>query len=250
MPKTLSALAQAAPAQAAPLTLTPRRALAAALLAAGTLVAGLAPTGAQATQLAFIELPDIDFPDIEWPKLPDIGLYKNEAGLAPAPLPRYRVGQRFTFSDGTSETVPAVENGKVVWRIGDSGKTVRSHSFLDGWAPVRQLRVVDRPTGIWPLEVGSFDRLRTQGSKRTEDGTTQPARIRDHACQVMGSERITVAAGTFDAYRVECKRYGQKRMVERRIWHFAPALDHYVRYERITRKGGRQEYRELVSSAG
>ena len=223
---------------------SPRRALIAALLAASTLVAGIAP--AQATQLAFIELPEIN-----WPTLPDLGVYENEAGLAPAPLPRYRVGQQFTFSDGTRETVTAVENGAVVWRIGKNGnKKIRSHSFLDSWAPMRRLRVVDRPTGIWPLEVGSFDRMRTQGSKRSQDGTQQPARIRDHACQVMGSERITVSAGTFDAYRIECKRYGRKRMVERRVWHFAPSIDHYVRYDRITRKGGRQEYRELVSSAG
>lgn len=237
--------------------------LAAAVFAAGSLIAGplLASSSASAqapasSQLALFELPEIELPEIDWPEielpeieLPDLGVYENKAGLDPAPRPRYRVGQRFTFSDGSTQTVAAMEGDAVVWR-NHKGRRIKSHSFLDGWASARRLRVVERPAAIWPLKVGSFDRLRVQGSKRQDDGTRKPLRVREHACQVMGSERITVAAGTFDAYRVECKRYGNKRMAERRIWHFAPAIGHYVRYERLTRKGGRQEYRELVGRSG
>lgn len=189
-----------------------------------------------------ITWPDLDLPDFD---LPDMGLYENELGLAPAPLPRYRVGQRFTFSDGSTQTVAAVEPGRVTWRDNKGRRSKRALSFVEHWATARNMRIVEGTGALWPLEVGRFDRFRVQ---RT--GKTARKRIQEHACLVMGSERITVAAGTFDAFRVECKRYSRKRIAERRIWHYAPAINHYVRFERITRKGGRREYRELVAKSG
>lgn len=189
-----------------------------------------------------IAWPDLDLPDFD---LPDMGLYENELGLAPAPLPRYRVGQRFTFSDGSTQTVAAVEPGRVTWRDNKGRRSKRALSFVEHWATARNMRIVEGTSALWPLEVGRFDRFRVQ---RT--GKTARKRIQEHACLVMGSERITVAAGTFDAFRVECKRYSRKRIAERRIWHYAPAINHYVRFERITRKGGRREYRELVAKSG
>ena len=194
-----------------------------------------------------ITWPDLDLPDFD---LPDMGLYENELGLAPAPLPRYRVGQRFTFSDGSTQTVAAVEPGRVTWRDHKGRRSKRALSFVEHWATARNMRIVEGTGALWPLDVGRFDRLRVQRVGKATDGGKTRKRIQEHACLVMGSERITVAAGTFDSFRVECKRYSRKRIAERRIWHYAPAINHYVRFERITRKGGRREYRELVAKSG
>ncbi len=176
--------------------------------------------------------------------------------MAPAAKPSYRSGQRFTYSDGQVMQVVSSRGEEVVWRGADGTRHRTDRNFvvprLSSSGDSYERAVVNDADALWPLQVGKGDRLRVVRTQIASDGSrkTQPART--YNCRVSGTERLSVPAGTYDTYRVQCARYSGsgKRLIETKVWHYAPSLGHVVRYETIERKSGRREIAELTSSSG
>ena len=176
--------------------------------------------------------------------------------LPPAAKPSYRSGQRFTYSDGRVMQVLSSQGDEVVWRGTDGGSYRADRNFvvprLSSSSSSYQRAVVNDADALWPLQVGKGDRLRVVRSSLAADGSRTVSPARTYNCRVSGTERLSVPAGSFDTFRVQCARYSSsgKRLIETKVWHYAPSLGHVVRYETIERKSGRRDIAELVSSSG
>ncbi|GAB5469659.1 MAG: hypothetical protein Kilf2KO_26890 [Rhodospirillales bacterium] len=174
--------------------------------------------------------------------------------MAPAPLPSYRPGQSFRFSDGQSLRVVSSDAGRVVWRDQDGGQRVTARNFVVPTleAAGMERAVVNDAGGLWPLQVGKSDRMRIARTKVEPNGVRVSQGARNYNCRVSNTERITVAAGSYETYRVQCNRFSNsgKRLVETRVWHYAPAVGHFVRRDDIDRKTGWRERVELVGLSG
>ncbi len=157
--------------------------------------------------------------------------------LSQASLPTYTAGDTFSYNDGRTERVVAVKDGGVSWATnGSLIFTTRANPILPRvtWENFARKSKLDDITGppdaLWPLKVGNratFSYANTVIDKKSGESKSYGQVWR---CKVPGTARVTVPAGTFDTFRIECVRnnlwngwfYG------RRIWNYAPTLGHYV----------------------
>lgn len=173
----------------------------------------------------------------------------NKLGLEPAPLPRYQVGTKFVYSNGTWETVAGVTNNEVEWinhRNNQSAGTADFTYKRSRWQTrdrhgQRQFSQADfilgeMTTTLWPLKPGNKTRYDEIGTWYTESGAE---RNYDNywSCEVLGTEKVSVAAGDFDTWKITCKRYPNKfrstsKTREYRTWYYAPSINHWVVEER------------------
>ena len=180
--------------------------------------------------------------------------------LAPAQLPRYRVGRFFTFDDGRRETVLAAKGEVLTWRKNRFSTAVAYRNFLIppmSWETrtrKSRSRITARPRMLWPLRVGNDQRfeltqvIEAKGDARLEGGKTRIEFKRAWRCVVERTERLTVPAGTFDTYRISCFRYrpGTTNWRQTRIYHYAPKIGHFVSREDVyaARRGRRIQLTE------
>ena len=176
---------------------------------------------------------------------------KRGIALAPATLPRYAVGERFHYSDGRVEQVLGLDGDRVLWRrvggsdfAGDRDFTLPRAAWVSRGKTVRDV-VEGAPPSLWPLQVGKDTRLSVRRTITDTDGQSQSS-SRDWRCRVADTVLIKVRIGSFEAYEIRCVRYAGNRPVEVRIWHYAPEIAHYMRYERRLR-GRPPLIRELVA---
>lgn len=101
-----------------------------------------------------------------------------------------------------------------------------SWTNCDGHTGTRE--ILDRKGDIWPLQTGRKFSYRTSGKDANRGDTWK----RSYKCKV-DERRIEVAAGEFDAYRVECSSSDDKRR-----WWVSPELGVPVAGERVRRGGG------------
>lgn len=173
---------------------------------------------------------------------------ENPSGpeLGPAPLPTYNVGTTFTYTDGTWEKVTAISPGMVDWTDNRGATFSGSPDFTYGAAKwqsqtgqgtrrylLKKGLIVRKSTSLWPLQ-------KENAVSYTEMGTWQrneePARSYqvDWSCEVEGTERVSVMAGEFDAWRIVCIQYsvpsssGATRMIETKTWYYSPEIEHPV----------------------
>ena len=171
-----------------------------------------------------------------------------EAGpdLEPAGLPQYVVGTTFVYSDGTWETVRAATPEKVSWvnhrgyeSTGSPDFTHRRSEWQTGkrqgkrrFSPRRDI-AFPPATSLWPLEAGKTAGFREDGQWREGQGP-ESTYVSAWACEVAGTERVSVLAGEFDTWKIVCRRYSTNRfgsasrVKEVRNWYFAPAVGHPV----------------------
>ncbi len=169
----------------------------------------------------------------------------NKLGLAPAPLPQYKVGTKFVYSNGTWESVLDVGPEEVTWVNHRGNESIGSADFTykrrqwktrdrQGSREFKQMEfwLGEPTTTLWPLKPGNRTRYNEEGSWSTADG---PARRYDSywSCEVKGTERVSVAAGDFDTWKITCKRYSNRfrstsKTREYRTWYYAPAINHWV----------------------
>ena len=162
-----------------------------------------------------------------------------------APLPSYGLGDSYQFSDGSSDAIASIVDGRIRWQA-KNGSFVTGRDVLlprlawtDGRSSGERHYVVG-PVELFPLEPG-------KGVKFTATRSVTPFRSRqpivvqeDWRCNVAGSERTAAPAGTFDTWRVDCTMRETPPVigdgvVQRTLW-YAPAIGYYVRYEE--RDGG------------
>lgn len=110
-------------------------------------------------------------------------------------------------------------------------------------------------TALWPLEVGNSTSFSEFGSSVPNSGEgIEKVYDASWRCKVSGTESVSVAAGTFDTWRITCTRYSDSsgpsraRPREYRTWNYAPAVNHWVLEVRNYTSSRRDDKRkELVA---
>ena len=173
-----------------------------------------------------------------------------EQALAPMEAPVTPVGfTRAVIRDGEAVTQTFVSDDAG----GGSWKDSRgcAWSTEDGFAPTSQWKscpphadgtqtVTTTDGGAWPLQVGSRWSYNYTG-ENTNGGSWSGVR----KCNVVGTARITVPAGDFDSYKVECNQSSSNR-----TYYWSPsAKGGLVRYENYNHNSGRRVAWDLVSTS-
>ena len=157
--------------------------------------------------------------------------------MAPAPLPQYKVGDKFVFK------VAIVEDAHEVVAVNSKSITIKSpvfgtltqpidfsnpESWTGGITQAYTARQDQELSGLFPLKVGN----RVSGTGTfTYNSTGTYARN----CTVDKQVSVTVPAGNFDTYQIECvMKYtwpsGTNLEIDR-IW-YAPTINHWVAINR------------------
>ena len=160
--------------------------------------------------------------------------------MAPAPLPQYKVGDKFVFK------VAILEDEQVVVAVNEKTVTIKSSAFgtltqykdfstpeswTGGFTQAYSARPDQVLSGFFPLKVGN--RVSGSGSF-TYNSTGTYVRT----CIVEDQVRVTVPAGSFDTYQIECEmKYtypsGTNLEIDR-IW-YSPEINHWVAINRHAR---------------
>ncbi|WP_341703013.1 hypothetical protein [Ferrovibrio sp.] len=164
--------------------------------------------------------------------------------LPPAPLPDYRVGDRFLFKVGPIEdlqSVIAVEADIITYQTRVFGTVRQSRAFANpanwsggSFAGPMKVETEGRIDSLFPLRVGNV--ATTKGVNEFAGRTTKFTLT----CRVPRQESITVTAGRFDTIVVECEYVHELGSYFFTYW-YAPAVGHWV----AVRRDGR--YQELAS---
>ena len=175
--------------------------------------------------------------------------------LGAAEMPSYGKGDKFVFAGGRTEKVLAVSGDKVRWQREDGRELLRVRDFVRpplAWETQNRRgdqSIKNGPGALWPLAIGKVDTFRARRSMTSKASGEVSARNRDYDCSVETAETVAVPAGTFDTFRVTCRRYSGsgKRLVETRTWNYAPEVGHYVRREIKKRGSSERQVIELQS---
>jgi len=172
-------------------------------------------------------------------------------------MPRYGVGDSFSYDNGRVETVVAVDGNVVSWK-NDRGFAFTAYSNpimprLTWRSQTRESKLDDLtapPDALWPLKLGNEVKFsysntvveKQSGSEKTYDLTFD--------CRVTGTHEVTVPAGRFDTYRINCYRNQRisGRFFGTRNWYYAPSIGHYVLREDIYRSKSRPTRRVALAS--
>jgi hypothetical protein len=166
--------------------------------------------------------------------------------LAPAPLPAYRVGTTFIYSDGAWETVTAVAPETVSWTnhrgvisSGSPDFTYRAAGWQSRTArgsrqfSARNDLMERLSTSLWPLQPANAAGYSETGTWQRKEQPPNSYRA-DWSCRVEGTEPVSVMAGDFDTWKIACTRYsvpgasGTPRARETKTWYYSPQIQHYV----------------------
>src|SRR5579883_1460595 len=166
---------------------------------------------------------------------------ETESGrLAPAALPNYGLGDSYHFTDGSSDTVIAVDDNLVHWR-GEGGTFDTSHDVLlprVAWNTGNaqgERQIGAGPVLLFPLETGKSVKFTASRTVRSANGATD-ATVQEHwNCSVVGTERVSTRVGDFDTWRVDCAMQEEPPVtghgLVQRSFYYAPAIGYYVRVE-------------------
>jgi hypothetical protein len=129
---------------------------------------------------------------------------------APAEYPEGTVIHAIVDGERSTQELIAKEGTRETWRRDDGCTFTRDSRYDRVFSPAVSwqdcnstgtIRIREKEGGLWPMQVGvtvSYDAVgNTQGG-----GSNWSA---DYDCEVTGTARIEVAAGTLDTYKVECR---------------------------------------------
>ncbi len=171
------------------------------------------------------------------------------SGLA---QPVYEAGDRFYYSDGSSETVLSLESGRVVWESSDGTRRTAPWNFiLPSFAWFGEhgsgSAEAEAPADLlWPLKPGAEARFSISTTTMASSARPEETFELWH-CKVRSAVRITVPAGSFDTIPIICDAFRQPSGPKRTVaWNYAPAIGHFIR--RLENMGdGQQKPVELVA---
>lgn len=155
--------------------------------------------------------------------------------LPPAPLPTYKIGDRVSWSNGQTETVVAVEGEVVRWRDQDGNTYSGFRNFILpslAWDYPKTSAVTEMevpPGTLWPLVAGNNIHFTVSQRLTRKIHNSEVAYHDEWECQVDGTERITIALGSFDTFTLRCKRYWRGSNIGEIVWYYAPALGRVVK---------------------
>lgn len=189
-------------------------------------------------------------------EIPDLDLFSDSdtlpakaplAQLPPAPQPLYQPGDTYVFNDDgnvVQEQVVGVTPDRVTW-TNDSGLIWTTTNELVtpqlSWSSHPELgrgrqSIIGNPGTLFPLQEGNIVAYGIRGSsEKVPTGWEDEVR-----CVVAGQEDVTVPAGTFTTFRIDCKR----KNVDTSLY-YAPVAQNYVLRERTFANSGSRK--ELMS---
>jgi hypothetical protein len=166
--------------------------------------------------------------------------------LRSLPLPVYKKGTTFIYSNGSWETVITNSASEVTWRdhrgYVSSGSPDFTRRRADWQTKTRQGTRqfgprkdlwIKKKTSLWPLKIGNAASYSEANTTRRKDEPEKSYEV-NWSCEVIGTERVSVMAGDFDTWKIVCKRYStprnptKARVREVKTWYYAPELGHYV----------------------
>lgn len=186
---------------------------------------------------------------------------------SPEYLPEYRGGTIYVYSNGSWDLVESARQGTVQWvnHRGHRSTASADFTFRPGvWESTNlhgereykrgQFLFSEVPETIWPLAAGKSSGY-IEVNRWSRKGGVERGYDAYWKCRVEGQEKVTVAAGDFDTWKITCGRYsGSMRKTtanarEYRTWYFAPEISHWVKMERERNTSDGTTYRrqELVA---
>ncbi|NIY76851.1 hypothetical protein HED22_14450 [Thalassospira sp. HF15] len=183
----------------------------------------------------------------------------NGPTLPPAPLPEFGKGDAFVFDGGRAIYVEEIKDDRIVWNGGgdylfemtsDFTGPILEWSYTDQEDRKRSgsAFVKDGSGTVWPLKYGTHVRIST--SSANVDPDTGDVNEFDQwlTCQVPETATLTVPAGTFDTYVIECSRYYKQWWMQTTKWWYAPEIGFYVKRDRSWNSG--QDHSEELLTFG
>lgn len=159
------------------------------------------------------------------------------AAMAEVELARPPVGRKVVerWEDGHEEvwTLVAADDETATWQLEEGGESqyiipFSTHLRWTG-TNVGHSTIEGDAKALYPLRVGQEASWQRTG---VNNGNAFSQRIR---CTVDGEERVTVAAGAFDTYRVACRSGDDPtRPNHTSTYHFAPEVNQVVKMQRRT----------------
>ena len=166
---------------------------------------------------------------------------ESDLNLAPAPLPIYKKGTTYVYSNGSWERVIDVVPGSVTWESNRGSVSTGSPDFTykrASWQRSNRQKIREftsrtdiaatPPTSLWPLRVGNVAGHIERITSREEGSTDKTNQVK-WRCEVIGTDRVSVMAGEFDTFQIKCARKTGRKTMEVKTWSYAPAVGHYVR---------------------
>ncbi|MBC7951819.1 MAG: hypothetical protein H7Z12_08400 [Rhodospirillaceae bacterium] len=169
--------------------------------------------------------------------------------LPPAALPTYAIGDQVTWSNGQTETVVAVDGEKVSWRDQEGNTFTGYRNFAlpslawDYPKSKAATEMVLPATTLWPLKTGNEVDFKVKQHLTLKIHNSDLSYHDEWGCRVDGTERVKVALGSFDTYKLRCKRYWQGSNIGEITWNYAPALGRVVKRNWT----GAEEPEELIA---
>ena len=145
--------------------------------------------------------------------------------------PLYEPGDAYIYTDGGIETVLSVSGRRVQWQDSKGRRWSTDPDFTlptsrsDNGAGIAPQRAFS-----WPLRVGATAAYTVEAASPDQAAANRTA-VEHWQCAVQSREQTSVAAGTFDSYKIACRLDGDPlATTQSRTWYYAPAVGHYVRY--------------------
>lgn len=161
---------------------------------------------------------------------------------APVSLPDYVVDQWFDYDDGSRDTVAHVDGETVLWKDERGRLETRYRNpalpRLE-WRKGRT-KVLAEADALWPLMPGNSVRFNALREIFDKKGNVERTKKRIWACKVGELVFLVTDAVSTDTYPIVCKRHSSGRsgrLLETKIFYYAPQIGHYTRYERVDRQG-------------
>jgi hypothetical protein len=179
-------------------------------------------------------------------KIEPVAVADKTMVLAPGKLPQYEIGTKYIYSDGSWERVEKKGQGWITWMNWQGDSFTASIDFT--YKPFRwqtKTRQGSRTfshvkylfdsqvSTLWPLSPGNKTHFEEKGVWQGWQKVSSEYEAY-WRCKVDGTERIEVAAGTFDTWKVTCARYPSVTSYpsaaarEYKTWYYAPLVGHWV----------------------
>jgi len=152
----------------------------------------------------------------------------DQAGSTGGPL--HEIGDAYIYTDGQVETVVSVDKERVEWKNAAGSRWSSARDLALSSSQAESGATTAHHSLAWPLKVGATGTYAVAAAS-AKPGNSSRGTAGLWQCVVEGRERIAVAAGTFDTYKIVCQPdSGTPDATRSRSWYYAPAVGHYVRY--------------------
>lgn len=174
----------------------------------------------------------------------------GEAVNRPA-LPTYAKGSWYAFNDGSREIVVDAAGETITWQDEKGRLETRYRNPILPrltW-PGGESSLLAEPDALWPLAPGNIVRFYEVRNEFDLMRRLTERKERVWRCRVLDMTITHTEMGAFETYPISCElrsRGSANRLLGTRLWHYAPAVGHYVRREKID-SIGTQEIQELIA---